>query len=521
MRIISKTYITLFCYCCCFLFTSCSKDPPINKTRCLRLNCQQAPLSFDPRRGGDLISSSLHFLLFEGLTQADSQVQGLAKEISCTEDGLTYTFHLQKGFWSDGTPVTAADFVFAWKSLLNPVFPSPHSNLLYCVKNGKCAKEGKVPLDAVGIAALDEATLVITLEDPTPSFLERTAFCALAPVPHDHPTIDNGWATPPFTHYVTNGPFRLKRYQMGHVLILEKNPYYWNADKIFFDEIHISWISNEESVIALFEQGKLDLIGPPFTQLPADALPLLCKQYSLISTPSTLSQGLFFNCSHPIFANVNLRKAFAYAIDRPLLVAAFGHPGDEAGHGLLAPPVDIGNIDPLLVACDTTVARLFFQKGLEELGLKKEEIPPLTLLHTSGAMPHKIAEILQGFWKKAFDLSISIETAEFGVYINRMVSKDFIMGLGKWSYQFKDPINFLDRYKHRTESKNFTNWEDARFIEALNQRDCKTAEALLMDQMPVTVLFHVASTGFINPQLQGVFISPLGFFHFDRAKKVL
>jgi oligopeptide transport system substrate-binding protein len=143
----------------------------------LNVNISGEPATLDPRKGADLISSSLHFMLFEGLTKITpdgSTVPAQAEKIDLSLDCKTYTFHLRECRWSDGTPVTAYDFEKAWKDILDPQFPAANAHLFYPIRNAEAAKKGKVTLQEVGIRVKDPKTLVVELENPTPYFLELT-----------------------------------------------------------------------------------------------------------------------------------------------------------------------------------------------------------------------------------------------------------------------------------------------------------------------------------------------------------
>ncbi|HVW99391.1 MAG TPA: ABC transporter substrate-binding protein, partial [Candidatus Babeliaceae bacterium] len=168
------------------LLASCGKpEAPSKKLHILRMNVNREPVSMDPRQGSEYVSSTLHFMLFEGLMRLNpdgSLTPAQAKSVEISDDRKTYTFHLRDTKWSDGTPVTAYDFEKAWKKILSPHFAAPSASLLYAIRNAEKAKRGTISLEDVGIHSTDPRTLIVELESPTPYFLSLVSFCVFFPV---------------------------------------------------------------------------------------------------------------------------------------------------------------------------------------------------------------------------------------------------------------------------------------------------------------------------------------------------
>jgi len=514
------------------LLCGCSRSNKAGQKQVLRINMQHNPLSIDPRRGGDLASSSLHFMLFEGLTKItpdSASTKALASSISLSSDRKTITFKIRKTKWSNGDTVTSYDFAEAWKSILKPDFPSPHGNLFYSIKNAKRVKRGEMEMDELGIYTPNASTLVIELDKPAPHFFELTSFSAFFPVPSKIVKENDHWTSAPYESYVCNGPFKLKSYKHDHEMVLEKNPHYWNANSIHLDEIRISFVNSETTALDMFEKGEIDILGPPLTNIPIEAVGK-CKFDARFSIrPIVASTGVFFNTLRFPFTNLKMRKAFSYAINRKSLTDTVCCFSEATGVSMLPPPASLDVEEELLHFGDVAVAKSYFEQGLKELGITREELPRMTLLYSVGETQHQMAQILQQFWSRAFDIPISIENAEFLVFINRLVNNDYLIGQGRWTLKYQDPLSFLERYAYKEEPKNFTNWESNEFSSLLQRSSfekserrrravLKRAAKILMDEVPLTVLFHQNSALLINPRVQGFYISPLGFLHFDNAK---
>ena len=197
----------------------------------IRISIGDEPQTLDPR--SYLNCATILRMLFEGLTRVNSQEKAelaLADSVEISIDLKTYTFHLRSSVWSNGDPLTASDFIYAWKKTLSPNFPSDTAFQLYVIKNAKAAKEGKASLDAVGIKAVDEHTLMVELENPTPYFLELAAFPAFFPVNRTLDEKNPSWAQNAST-FVGNGPFQLSEWEHTDRMSGKEKPFLLGCGK--------------------------------------------------------------------------------------------------------------------------------------------------------------------------------------------------------------------------------------------------------------------------------------------------
>ncbi|MGB7128583.1 MAG: ABC transporter substrate-binding protein, partial [Candidatus Rhabdochlamydia sp.] len=248
------------------LFT---KPQSISKTRAIiRLNIKKEPPTMDPRKGGDVCSTQMHSLFFEGLVKVypDQSIKlAQAESYEASENKLIYTFFLRDTLWSNGAPVTAYDFEQSWKDLLDPKFPSMSAQLFSPIKNADAAKKGLVSLDDIGIKATDAKTLVITLERPTPYLFKLLSFCAFSPVNIENDRKNPDWASHAGTSFVSNGPFRLEKWDHENQIIAIRNPTYRKTEDLHPEKIIFNIVENNEITLQMFEKGLVDIIGDCLT----------------------------------------------------------------------------------------------------------------------------------------------------------------------------------------------------------------------------------------------------------------
>lgn len=487
------------------------------------------PSTLDPRRGSDPIASEIHFMLFEGLTKmsrASTRELGMASAIDISDDGLVYTFSLRKAKWSDGSPVTAHDFAYAWSSILDPNFPAPNAQLLYPIKNATKVKKGELPLSSLGLKAINEETLEVTLEAPTPYFLDVTSFCVLFPVPHKIASRNPHWADRIGPDFVTNGPFLLQSWQMNNEYLFAKNPLYWDKEHIALDGIHASIIPDDHTMIALFKKGELDFIGATgkFSQ---DELTLLKNDRGLHHSPVGASLFLTFQMNDALLQNEHLRKALSLSIDRKNLVEHATLGSNQTAYGCIPPILKEGIEEYFVPNQNTLLAQEHFEKAKEELGLSSS-LPTFTLLYSSSPLNKQIVQILQDEWRKVLGIHVLAEEHDFKIVMDKLNRKDFQIGLIEWVVQYNDPMNIFDRFKFKTNLKNYSGWENKEYISLLdlsayakNKEErfslLKKAEEIFTREYPILCLFHFDKVYLQSDRVEGMYISPIGSIHYNEA----
>ncbi len=473
------------------------------------------PKALDPHLVSGVIESNLLRSLFEGLCiehpSDDSQsLPGAAQSWTANEDFTQWTFSLQPdGRWSDGTPVTAHDFTFAYERMLHPDFPSGYADMLYAIKNAEEFHKGKCKdFGDVGVQALDDATLLVTLKAPVPYLPSLTKHFTWLPVPK-HKVLEYGTQTEPYTAWthegnlVSNGPFQLKKWRQNHLIEVEKSATYWDREAVKLNGIRYYPIKNVNTETRMFLNGQLHVTYG----LPPDFIPLALSDH-----PELIQQELYIgtrfvraNCQRPFTSNVKVRQALSLCIDRQSLIDNILQGGQQAA-GSVTPP--FGAYQPEgKTSFDPQRAReLLAEAGYEG------ELPELEFLTTDSDVNRRMAEAMQGLWREHLGLRVRIIQREWKSYLKMRNELDFDLMDGAWIGDYLDPTTFLDLWKESNGNNN-TGWGDARYeallaeaelIEDPAQRYQKllVAESYVMEQTPAIPVYHYNTNYFLSPSVQ-------------------
>ncbi|PLR97614.1 peptide ABC transporter substrate-binding protein [Bacillus sp. T33-2] len=493
----------------------------------MRVNINSEPFSLNPGLANDATSGGVLLQTFEGLTRIDQDGKpqpAMAEEITPSEDLKKYTFKLRDAKWSNGDPVTAQDFEYAWKWALDPANESQYAYQLYYVKGAQAANdpEVKAPLDQVGVKAIDDKTLEVELENPTPYFLELTAFYTYFPVNSKVAQANPKWHTEAGDDYVSNGPFKMTEWSHSDKIVIEKNENYWDAKNVKLEKVEMFMINDPNTELSMFENGELDWAGSPFGTLPTDVLPQLKDQGNLNIKPIAGTYWYKFQTEKPPLNNKNIRKALSYAIDRKAIVENITQGGQIPAMAAVPPSMIKENEKGYFKDNDAAKAKEFLDAGLKELGLKDaSELPPIKISYNTSEAHQKIAQAIQDMWKKELGVEVSLDNAEWQVYISKLHEGDFQVGRMGWLGDFNDPINFLELFRDKDGGNNDTKWEHPEFKQLLidSQKESdpdkrlqmlKDAEKIFVDEMPVAPIYFYTNAWVQNESVKNVVVSGLG-----------
>jgi oligopeptide transport system substrate-binding protein len=454
--------------------------------------------------------------LFEGLLAFDQSGKpqpGMAESWTVSEDGRIYTFTLREGLtWSDGTPLTARDFVESWRRTLDPATASEYAYQLHYIKNARAFNEGKsADFSQVGVSAPDEQTLRVELENPTPFFADLCAFVTLLPVPL-HVIREHGddWIKP--GRLVSNGAYVLESWRLNDRIRLRKNPRYWNADAVAMKTIDVLPVSKANTAFNLYSSGQADLMMDKGLVPPA-LLGEIKKRDDFHAAPFLGTYFLRFNCTKGPFTDARVRRAFSMVIDKQSIVDRITRAGELAADSFVPPGA--GGYEPFGQCGERDVEKA--RQLLAEAGFPGGEgFPMVNYLYSEGELNEAIAVELQSMWRQLLGVNVQLLRQEWKVYLNSMSRLDYDIARSSWVGDYPDPNTFLDMFVTGG-GNNRTGWSNPRYDQLIADAAAETdrparyeilreAEKLLVcEEMPVCPLyFYVGIQLYDSKKLGGI-----------------
>lgn len=495
-----------------------------------------------------------------------------AESWTVSEDGLTYTFTLREGaVWSNGDPVVAGDYIYAWRRALMPDTAAQYAELLYCVKGAKAfytwrseqmgaylqgetsAEAAQAALDeafarfdeTVGLEAVDDRTLVVTLEQPTPYFLEMVGFATFLPV---HPASVNEaskldpvtgtwktdieyWSDP--TRLVSNGPFGIEERVFKQRLLLRKSATFWDSDRVKSETVLEKIIEDPMNGFLVYQKGGADLLFSIPSQ-GSMAKELIEQQRKDVHAERAAGTYFYnFNClpelhdgtANPL-ADARVRRALSLAIDRDQIVNRVNRVGQPVAKSFV-PPYAVEGYDPPVetaVTYDPEAARAL----LEEAGYPGGEgLDGLSILYNTGSGHENVALAIKAVWERELGVVVKTEGVEVKTFGSRIRNQDYTIARGAWFGDYVDPTTWLDKHRS-TNGNNDTAWKNAEYDglldEAAEIRDrgarfakLAEAEAVMNREQPIAPIYHYVTIYLFDPdRVQGANLNAWARWRFDR-----
>ena len=485
--------------------TACFAGGSGGDGKILHTNNSSEPGSLDPALAQGTHESWVIDHTFEGLMKKDQDgnlIGGMAKDYTVSDDNLTYTFELRDDVkWSNGDPVTAHDFEFSWKRVLDVDLGSTYAYQLYYLKNAEAYNTGEADVDDVGVKALDDTTLEVVLEEPAAYFIELTAFYTLFPVNKKVVEDNPDWAKQPET-FVSNGAFKLTEWNHKANILVEKNENYYNAKEVKLDGIDFAIIENEDTAWQKYQADEFDFLYPLPQTIVADLQEK--NDPELVIGEELATYYYNFNTELVPFNNAKVRKALTMAIDRETITSKVSQGGETPAYGIVPPGIpnedgeDFQGAQGAYFEEDIEAANALLEEGLEEEGMTKEDFKA-TILYNTMESHKKIAQVIQEMWRNNLGVDVELENVEFQVKLDREKAGDYEISRAGWVGDYVDPMTFIDLFV--TDGPyNDSGFSDAKYDELVNIAKTnvdpkvrfdamREAEELFMDNLPVMPVY--------------------------------
>ena len=494
-----------------------------------------SPETIDPALNSAVDGANMIIHAFEGLLKFDKDnniVPGVAESYEVSDDGITWTFHLRDGLkWSDGSDLTAEDFVYSWKRVADPETAAPYGyDLLNYIKGYEEAEAGNV--DALAVSAPDAKTFVVELNNPCVYFDKICAFAVLVPV--QKATIEaNGeaWTTDPAT-YITDGPYYMTEYTDGAQIVFQKNPNYWDAGSITFDTIVWHLIEDSNAAYAAYQNGDISMIK----DVPTEEIPSLEGNSEFNVAPIMGTYYVTFNTQKAPFDNQKVREALSLAIDREYVAGTIMQGTYTAAKNFVGPGVsdeapgssfeeettkkygdhfNVGNYDADLEKAKQLLADAGYPNG--------EGFPEFAYLTNDSGYHKAVAEYLQSAWGE-LGLTMTVNIQEWKTVTADRRNGNFDVARNGWVFDWDDPSNMINLME-TDNGNNDGKYSSAEFDKAVDDARKTTdlkehysklheAEQIMLNDAAMAPVAYYNDFWLQKSNLKGTWHSPYGYWYF-------
>lgn len=496
----------------------------VDAAKTISLNAGMEPTGLNTLTSTYAIEFSLFKHMYENLVTLDDDdntVPGAAESWDYDEDTLTYTFHLRKdGVWTNGDPVTAKDFEFAWSQALNPDVASDYAYFLYFIKNAEKYFNGEVAWDEVGVKVVDDYTLEVTMEQPTPYALFLLSFGTLAPINQRfYEAVGADLYSTEAQYFCTNGPFALTEWSHNDKIVMQKNDAWHGAADVEVEEIDWKIITDANAALSSFLAGDLDMVGLGTGELikQAEAAGATIQSY----TDGT-SFYIYFNNNDQYLSNVNLRRALFNAIDEQKEIDTVWQNDNEPMTSFTAPGVFAtdgtsfaGKVGELYAPSrDQEKAKEYLATALSELGCTVDELSAhLSIDCGDSATSIAEASFYQEQWRQVLGIEVTVNSMITKQGSQNRKTGNYVMSITGWGPDYNDPNTFLDLWV-TDGGNNQTGFSNERYDELIDLAAKETdlekresyfieCEQIIADQLPIGPAFWRAPSYACSDKIKG------------------
>lgn len=487
-------------------------------TQELTINNGTEPESLDPHKVSGVPEAGIIRQVLEGLTSTDADgktIAGMATDWA-SDDNKVWTFKLRDANWSNGDPVTAHDFVYSMRRVVDPKTASPYSSYLVDAKVVGADKivEGAAGIDTLGVKALDDKTLQITLSDTVPYFPDMMIHTSVKPV-HQKTVEEFGdkWTDP--TNIVVNGPYKVSKWQINDEIVLTRNPEYYADANTTLDTITMLPIPSSVTDVARYQAGEVDVT---YNEIPTEQFTSLKEQHGdeLKISPLLCTYYYEFNTVKPPFDDVKVRQALALALDRDTIVDKVMSQGQTAAYQL-TPPATNGDVKntPEWSTWSQEKRIAEAKKLLNEAGYNESNPLTFELLYNTNDNHKKVAVAAASLWKQALGfVDVTLTNKEWKTYLDTRRNGNYQIARAGWCGDYNEPSTFLSIVKSGN-SNNHGKYSNTNFDSLMEQtlkagvtpeqRSSlyKQAEVQLDKDMPLLDIYHYVSPRLVKPYVIG------------------
>ena len=492
------------------------------------------PDGLDPGVTNNSFAQYVLINCFEGLVTYDetgSLVGGSAESWDISDDGLVYTFHLRDGLkWCDGTPLTAQDFVYSIQRVLTPATAAQYVSMVTgYVKNAQEFYDGTATAEDLGVKAIDDQTLEITLIQPTSYFIDVLSTWVYDPV--QQATVEaNGdsWTSSPET-YVCNGPFKVTGMSLNENVILEKNENYWDAENVTLEKLTFRYILDNSTALTAYESGEVDgIISVP----SSDYARLKAEKAGLQVYPSYGTVYYNINCEAEPYNDPLVRKALCLAVDRQALIDNVVQVDAQPAYSFLAPGYSVDGKDitegrsdyGLSATADVEAA----QAALAEAGYPNGEgFPTLKLSYYQDDTVKKIVEAMAEMLKNNLNINVEVSSNDWAIFYEDVQQGNYEVAAMGWSADYLNPMSFLPLFKTGDSSNNsfYSNPEyDALVEQVMSESDAAAAAELTMQAADLASndycclpLYYKANSFLMHDNITGYYMTASSNLYFKNV----
>ncbi|SFB26685.1 dipeptide transport system substrate-binding protein [Lentibacillus halodurans] len=502
-----------------------------SEEKVLYMNNGEEPRSLNPPVGFDSVSWNVLNNLMEGLTrlgQDDQPQPAIAEDWDISDDGKTYTFYLREDAnWSNGDPVTAEDFAYAWRQLLDPETGSSAAFLGYFIEGGEAYNSGEGSPEDVAVEVVDDKTFEVTLTAPTGFFLHVLTNPAFFPVNKEVAEENPEWYAEADS-FVANGPFKLESWTHDQEMIMAKNEEYWDRDTVNLDKVNWAMVNDVNTEYQMFESNELDV-----TEIPSDMADQLINGDNVVIEDQAGLYFYRFNVEEEPFQNEKIRKAFALAINQEDIVDYVTKNKEEAAKAFVSPGFttpsgeDFRDVNGDLVNFDPEQAKQLLEEGMEAEGY--DELPPVTLTYNTDEQHKAIAETMQNMFSENLGIDVELANTEWNVFLEDQKALNLQFSRSSFIFDYGDPVNFLESFTTDS-SMNRTGWSHDEYDELIAQAKQETneeerwqhmyeAEKLVAEEMPIFPIHYYNQVYIYKDNVKDIVRHPVGYLELKWADK--